>query len=63
MKNKLLMTTALIGSVAFAGSSFAETKVIGDVEATFKTKSRDLAANERHGASGFGTEENIGVVY
>jgi len=62
MKNKLLMTTALIGSVAFAGSSFAETKVIGDVEATFKSTSRDLAANENEGVSGFGTEENIGVV-
>jgi len=62
MKNKLLMTTALIGSVAFTGASFAETKVIGDVEATYKSQSRDLAANEKSGVSGFGTEENIGVV-
>jgi len=61
MKNKLLMTTALIGSVAFAGSSFAETKVIGDVEATYKSQSRDLAAEDVNGKSGFGTEENIGV--
>jgi len=62
MKNKLLMSTALIGSVAFAGASFAETKIIGDVEATYKSVSRDLAAEEINGSGALGTEENIGVV-
>jgi len=45
MKNKLLITTALVGSVAFAGASFAETKLTGNVEATYKSDSRDLAAD------------------
>jgi len=63
MKNKLLITTALVGSVAFAGASFAETKLTGNVEATYKSDSRDLAADEKNGKSAIGMETNIGVVH
>jgi len=63
MKNKLLITTALVGSVAFAGASFAETKLTGNVEATYKSDSRDLAADQVTGTSAIGMETNIGVAH
>jgi outer membrane protein OmpU len=62
MKNKLLMTTALVGSVALAGASFAETKLTGNVEMTYKSDSRDLAASDKNGKAAFGMETNIGAV-
>ena len=64
MKNKLLLTTALVGSVAIAGASFAETKVGGDVEMTYKSKSYDKetgTSTTQTGQDGFGSEENIKI--
>jgi hypothetical protein len=61
MKNKLLLTTALVGSVALAGASFAETKVTGNVEMQYRTDSYDKAADKITGGSGLGMETNIGV--
>ena len=62
MKNKLLLSTA-IASIAFAGSSFAETKIGGNLEQTFKTQSQDGTANADADATGrnFGAEHNISL--
>ena len=58
MKNKLLMTTAIAGTFAFAGASFAETKVIGNLETTFNSVSNDTKINSgRH----LDAETNIGL--
>lgn len=56
MKNKLLLTTA-IASVAFAGSTFAETKIGGNLEQTFQTQSEDNSDDNT--GRGFGAEHNI----
>jgi hypothetical protein len=45
MKNKLLLTTAIAGTFAFAGASFAETKVVGNLETTINATSSDTAIN------------------
>jgi hypothetical protein len=58
MKNKLLLTTA-IASVAFAGSTFAETKIGGNLEQTFQTQSEDSSAANT--GRGFGAEHNISL--
>lgn len=63
MKNKLLLTTALVGSVALAGASFADTKVTGNVEMQYRTDSYDKAADKITGGSGLGMETNIGVAH
>jgi hypothetical protein len=57
MKNKLLLTTALVGSVAFASSSFAETKVTGNIETTLNSTSQSGQASDRS----IGAETNIGL--
>jgi hypothetical protein len=58
MKNKLLLTTA-IASVAFAGSTFAETKIGGNLEQTFQTQSEDN--DTARTGRGFGAEHNISL--
>jgi hypothetical protein len=63
MKNKLLLTTALVGSVALAGASFAETKVTGNIEMTYRADSYDKAADKITGGSGLGMETNIGIAH
>lgn len=60
MKNKLLLSTA-IASVAFAGSVYAETKVSGNLEQTWQSSSRDLAAQDVNGANALGSETNISL--
>jgi len=61
MKNKLLLTTALVGSVALSSAAIAETKVTGNVEATYIGTSMDKAADSHKGVSALGMETNIGV--
>jgi hypothetical protein len=58
MKSKLLLTSALVGSVAFAGASFAETKVVGNIETTYNSTSENGT-----GSTGgtLGSETNIGL--
>jgi len=56
MKNKLLITTA-IASVALAGSAYAETKVHGNLEQTYRATSQ----TGNKSAGGFGAEYNIGL--
>ena len=58
MKNKLLLTTA-IASIAFAGSSFAETKIGGNLEQTFNTNSVDQ--DDAKTGRNFGAEHNISL--
>lgn len=63
MKNKLLLTSALVGSVAFTSAVLADTKVTGNVEATFNSTSYDKATDQVDGGAGFGMETNIGVAH
>jgi len=57
MKNKLLLTSALVGSVAFAGATFAETKVGGNIETTYNATSENGSDSTR----GLGSETNISL--
>jgi len=61
MNKKLLLTSALVGSIAVAGSAIAETKISGDLEQTYASASRDLAANKQTGDQGYGSEANIAM--
>lgn len=58
MKNKLLLTTAIAGSVVLAGHAFAETKVTGNIETTFNATSDNTAKDS---SQGLGAETNIGL--
>jgi len=58
MKNKLLITTAIAGTFAFAGASFAETKVVGNLETTFNAMSNDTAIQSGRQID---AETNIGL--
>jgi hypothetical protein len=55
---KLLATTA-IASVAFAGASFSEMKISGEIAQTYTSASYDLAASEVSGTSAIGSETNL----
>ena len=46
MKNKLLLTTAIASGMMISSAALAEVKVYGDVEATYKSVSYDLAAEK-----------------
>lgn len=59
MKNKLLLTSALVGLVAVSGAH-AETKISGNMEQTWKNISDD-ANSGAASTEGFGTELNIGL--
>jgi hypothetical protein len=63
MKNKMLITTALVSSVAFSQAVIAETKITGNVETTYSSFSNDLADDQIESRSGFGMETNIGVTH
>ena len=62
MKNKLLMTTALIGSVALAGAAHAESKISGSQEITYNAssvKNSTAALDGLASGRGLGAETNI----
>lgn len=62
MKNKLLMTTALIGTVALVGAAQSEVKIGGTQEVTYNASSTESnTANLDGGKSGrgIGTETNL----
>lgn len=64
MKNKLLMTTALIGSVALAGAAQSEIKIGGSQEVTYaasSTESNTAASNGQASGRGIGNETNLNI--
>ena len=63
MKNKLLLTTAIASGMMISSAALAEVKVSGDVEATYKSVSYDLADEKINGGSGLGMETNIAISY
>jgi len=63
MKNKLLLTTAIASGMMISSAALAEVKVSGDVEATYRSVSYDLASEKKRGGSGLGIETNIIIGY
>lgn len=62
MKNKLLLTSALVGSLAIAGSAIAETKISGSYEWSYSGSTDDTTGN--NGADshdGIGTETQLNI--
>jgi hypothetical protein len=60
MKNKLLLSTALVGGLMVGGSAIAQTSITGDLTIAYKAQSYDLsggAASKR----GFGRESQVNV--
>jgi hypothetical protein len=60
MKNKLLLSTALIGGLMVGGSAIAQTSITGDLAIAYKAQSYDLSgglASKR----GFGRESQVNV--
>lgn len=60
MNKKLLLTSALVGTVALSGAAFSEAKVSGDIEVTFRSLSKG-SNTDQTGGSNLGSEANIGV--
>ena len=63
MKNKLLLTTAIASGMMISSAALAEVKVSGDVEATYKSVSYDVAGEQKNGGGGLGMETNIAISY
>jgi len=60
MKNKLLLSTALVGGLMVGGSAIAQTSITGDLTIAYKAQSYDLTgglASKR----GFGRESQVNV--
>ena len=60
MKNKLLLTSALAGSLLVSASAFAETKITGSIEASWSGDSASTASGAQSG-DGIGMETQINI--
>ena len=60
MKNKLLLSTALIGGLMVGGSAIAQTSITGDLAIAFKSQSYDLTGGSAS-KRGFGRESQVNV--
>jgi hypothetical protein len=60
MKNKLLLSTALIGSIAFAAPVMAETKITGSIDMSYAGSSVDANAGAAS-ADGLGSETQLNI--
>ena len=60
MKNKLLLSSALVGSLAITGIASAQTTITGELNLSYKTISNEGAFTKRTDA-GFGREAQINV--
>ena len=60
MKNKLLLSSALVGSLAITGIASAQTTITGSLDLSYKTISNEGAYTKRTDA-GFGREAQINV--
>jgi len=58
MKNKLLLSSALISGLMVGGSAIAQTTISGDLAIAFKSQSYDTAVSSKRG---FGRESQINV--
>jgi hypothetical protein len=59
MKNKLLLTSALAGSLLVSASAFAETKITGSIEAIWSGDSASVAGTASGDGIGMETQINI----
>ena len=60
MKNKLLLSTALIGGLMVGGSAIAQTSITGDLTIAYKAQSYDLTGGSAS-KRGFGRESQVNV--
>jgi hypothetical protein len=60
MKNKLLLSSALVGSLAIAGIASAQTTISGSLDLSYKTISNEGSFTKRTDA-GFGREAQINI--
>lgn len=58
MKNKLLLSSALVGSLVASSISFAETKITGSMDLSYTARSSDTAMLSENG---FGRETQINI--
>lgn len=63
MKNKLLLSSALVGSLAITGVASAQTTISGSLDLSYKTISNSGGANSvtKETDSGFGRESQINI--
>jgi len=60
MKNKLLLTTAIVSGLTFGGSAMSQTTVTGGMDLAFKSQSYDLAGGAAS-KRGFGRETQVNI--
>jgi hypothetical protein len=63
MKNKMLRTTALVGSLFVLGTSVsnAQTTITGNLDLSYRAVSNDLADKKQNSFRGFGKESQINI--
>jgi hypothetical protein len=63
MKNKMLRTTALVGSLFVLGTSVsnAQTTITGQLDLSYRAVSNDLATKKQDNFRGFGKESQINI--
>jgi hypothetical protein len=63
MKNKMLRTTALVGSLFVLGTSVsnAQTTITGQLDLSYRAVSNDLAGKKQDNFRGFGKESQINI--
>lgn len=62
MKNKLLLTTAIVSGLTFGGSAMSQTTVTGGMDLAFKSQSFD-AAGGANSKRGFGRETQVNIAH
>ena len=60
MKNKLLLTTAIAGSLLASGVAMAETKITGSMDISYSGRSADASAGAAS-TDGFGSETQLNI--
>lgn len=62
MKNKLLLTTAIVSGLTFGGSAMSQTTITGGMDIAFKSQSYDLAGGAAS-KRGFGRETQVNIAH
>jgi len=61
MKNKLLLSSALVGSLVISGAAIAQTTITGDANLSYRSNSNKGTVSKDINDSGFGRETQINI--
>jgi len=61
MKNKLLLSSALVGTLAISGAAIAQTTITGDLNVSYRSNTNKGTVSNSINDSGFGRESQINI--